>query len=226
VSVFLLAPEKPLWHNPLPKTVNWDFPKVMIPLSDKYRILDYDMYLFSKYGLDINIVVGYKADFIKQYCKDRQYKVNFINDPTYNKSYNVGRTLMNISDILLSEEPPIITSYGDNIILDYTFERFLKAEGDICTVDGKAALMKFNKRGIQEFFRVMKTFDLKLHNETLGMYGGKDGDTHIFNTLYSIKDNSKDVKWTNVFGTMRDVDMGSDRRGILDLIQIKEFLNR
>lgn len=223
-SVFILAPEKPLWHNPLPKTINWDFPKVMIPLSDKYRVLDYDMYLFNKFGLDINIVVGYKADFIKQYCKDRGYKVNFVNDDTYFKSYNAGRTFMSIKNTLL-DSAPLITSYGDNIVLDYTFKEFLGQEGDICTIDGKVALMKFNKHGIEEFYKMIETFDLTLHQKTLNMYGGKGGDTHIFNTLYAIKEKGS-ATWKNMFGPMNDIDMGSDRHRILELVEIREFISR
>jgi len=211
-----------MWHNPLPKTVNWDFPKVMIPLSDKYRILDYDMRLFNKFGLNVNIVVGYKADFIREYCKKRGYDATFVDDPTYFQSYNVGRTLMNIEHVLLNNTP-LITSYGDNIILEHTFRQFLKTEGDICTVDGKAALMKFNKHGIDEFYRVIRMFDLTKHIETLDMYGGKGGDTHIFNTLYAIKEAGNAV-WKNTFGNMWDVDEPSDRRRIWELTEIKEFL--
>jgi len=217
MTVFILAPEKTLWHN----RCEWDFPKVLIPLSETHIMLDWHMHIFK--DLDVNIVVGYKADLIREHCKKRGYNVNFIYDSTYHKSYNAGRTLMNVSENLLSAKPPIITTYGDNVISPRLFKKFLETKADICMVDGHAALLKFSKQGIQEFFKVMKTFDLKLHNETLGMYGGKDGDTFIFSTLYKIKDNGN-ITVKNVFGNIWDIDEPSDRGKIWELNMIKEFL--
>jgi len=179
------------------------------------------MHVFK--GLDVNIVVGYKADLIKEHCKKRGYDVKFIYDSTYGKSYNAGRTLMNISNELLSAELPIITTYGDNVISPRLFKKFLETEADICMVDGHVALLKFSKRGIEEFFKVMRTFDLRLHDETLGMYGGKDGDTFIFSTLNKIKEEGN-ITVKNVFGNMWDIDEPSDRSKIWELQMIREFL--
>jgi len=219
MEVFILAPEKTLWHN----RCSWDFPKVMIPLSKDCIVLDWHMYIFN--GLKVNIVVGYKADSIINHCVTKRYNVTFISDSTYNKSYNAGRTFMNVSKHLLSAEPPIITSYGDNVILPKTFKRFLETEADICTVDTHASLIKFSKHGIEEFFRTMRTFDLEKHNETLGMYGGKGGDTHIFSTLNKIKEEGN-ITIKNISGVMWDIDEPSDRRRIWELKQMREFLNK
>jgi len=218
-TVFILAPEIPLWHN----RCDWDFPKVLIPLSKTHIMLDWHMHVFK--GLNVNIVIGHKADLIREHCKKRGYDVKFIYDSTYNKSYNAGRTLMSVSEDILSAEPPIITSYGDNVIMPQLFKKFLETKADICMVDGHAALLKFSKCGIQEFFDVMKTFDLRLHNETLGMYGGKDGDTFIFSTLYKIKEEGNSTI-KNVFGNIWDIDEPANRSKIWELNQMREFLNK
>ena len=127
----------------------FDLSKSLIEINDN-TILDYQIDRFTKAGLDISIVVGYKAAYIVDHCESKGHDVSFISDWEWATEPGVVKTVMNLRDVLYSPEPFIIT-YGDLLFNSDLVKALISAEGDICRVSKGSQIVKFTPAGFQKF---------------------------------------------------------------------------
>lgn len=79
-------------------------PKSLLPIGNE-SIIEHTVKLLIKNNIEVNIVIGYKGDYIKEELKN--YPVNFIENPFFKVTNSIGslwlaRKLLSDDDILLA----------------------------------------------------------------------------------------------------------------------------
>lgn len=160
MAVIILTSGRPTnqaWHKKPPLSHELHTNKSLLEIKDGYTFLDSQMDILLKNGLnDVYIVVGYQADEVKQFCKERSYNVKLINDLNWlSGAYSSARTLWEIKDILLCMPKPIITLYNDIIFDQKTLDELLRCNCDVCCIQNSQNIIKWSQKGIEELIRIL-----------------------------------------------------------------------
>jgi len=168
-TVFILSSGRPInkaWDKTPPLSLELETNKALLEIKDNYTVLDNQMETLLNNNLtNIYIVLGYRGDEIKQYCKQKRYNVKFLVDPDWEHgSYSSARTLWEIRDVLLSSSLPIITLYHDVVLGDETVKWLLCCKADVCCVKNSQNIIKWSKRGLEELIRILGSDDKYKYN--------------------------------------------------------------
>lgn len=164
-----------------------DTPQCLLKI-DKKTILEHQLQNLRESGIqNITIVIGYKANKVKKYCKDVPCDVNFIHNKYHSSTSNLF-SLWLARDNLLNGEGGFIALNADLVFDAGVLKRLLKSEADISIAVAKGAYreddVKVKVRGdkIIEIGRAIPA------NEAYGKFSGivkfsKTGIEKLINTI-------------------------------------------
>ena len=126
----------------------WRGPKCLLPIKDDgTTILDYQMDMYNKFGLEVVLVCGYGTKEIIEHIRKKKYTVKIIMDKTFMEDYSIPRTLKEIEGEI-NMIPEFLMIHGDLIFKDDLLEYLTTCTGyDICRANRQNMAFRFTNVG-------------------------------------------------------------------------------
>jgi len=130
-------------------------PKWLFDIGKGVTILDYQMGLYNKYGLDVWLVVGYKRIETLEHCARKHYEVQLVYDDEWEKEYNFGEFLLRNYDDM---KGGCLIVFGDLLFKEEVLDYLMSADADVCRVTNDNAF-RFSSAGIDAWKYLIENYD-------------------------------------------------------------------
>lgn len=187
-----------------------DIPKCLLRINSRV-ILEHQIENLNKFGIkEITMVVGYKADEVKNFVREQSWNINLVNNNSYSNSENLfslwlSRETFDEGFICLNSE--VIFDAG--ILL-----KLLKNDADLCAVVDKRICQKSDMKVMlrnDRIVKINKTMPLKnAYGKFMGIIRfSKKGGRILLNVLSQMPANVRKSAWLG-FGIQKLVDNNND----------------
>jgi len=120
-------------------------PKCLFNIGGGTTILDYQMGMYDKHGLDVYLVVGYKRIEMFEHCARKHYNVHMVYDDGWEQEYDFGKFLIRNYDEMKNG---CLIVFGDLLFKEDVMEYLMSATADVCRVTNDNAF-RFSPDGIK-----------------------------------------------------------------------------
>ena len=146
------------------------FPKALLEVNKDLTILDYQMSMFKKNNFsNIYMIIGYRGKDVKKHCEKKNYNMQFFVDKTFNVFYSQTRAMYEVKKEISTILTPFISIFSDVLFNQKTLNSLLGCNADICYIRGHKSMIKWSKKGIETYFKLLEGNNKLLYNDGIDL---------------------------------------------------------